>query len=154
MVFNATFNNISVISWCSVLLVEETRAPKENYFPFLLSLMKIRYIFLIMTFVQNLNVVATCAFFVCYKIILWFFTRLKICILLVNYTKRCNPCLLITLEKRVKIFNFIVKSGMWKMNITIYDCDNIYPQLPNCNRGGHGGDRGFTTTCTICADHH
>jgi len=24
MVFNATFNNISVISWCSVLLVEET----------------------------------------------------------------------------------------------------------------------------------
>jgi hypothetical protein len=25
MVFNATFNNISVISWQSVLLVEETR---------------------------------------------------------------------------------------------------------------------------------
>jgi len=25
MVFNATFNNISVISWRSVLLVEETR---------------------------------------------------------------------------------------------------------------------------------
>jgi hypothetical protein len=24
MVFNTTFNNISVISWCSVLLVEET----------------------------------------------------------------------------------------------------------------------------------
>jgi hypothetical protein len=27
MVFNATFNNISVISWRSVLLVEETRVP-------------------------------------------------------------------------------------------------------------------------------
>ena len=27
MVFNATFNNISVISWLSVLLVEETRGP-------------------------------------------------------------------------------------------------------------------------------
>jgi hypothetical protein len=27
MVFNATFNNISVISWWSVLLVEETRVP-------------------------------------------------------------------------------------------------------------------------------
>jgi len=27
MVFNATFNNISVISWQSVLLVEETGGP-------------------------------------------------------------------------------------------------------------------------------
>jgi hypothetical protein len=27
MVFNATFNNISVTSWRSVLLVEETRIP-------------------------------------------------------------------------------------------------------------------------------
>jgi len=27
MVFNATFNNISVISWWSVLLVEKTRVP-------------------------------------------------------------------------------------------------------------------------------
>jgi len=33
MVFNATFNNISVISWQSVLLVEETRVPKENHRP-------------------------------------------------------------------------------------------------------------------------
>jgi hypothetical protein len=32
MVFNATFNNISVIWWWSVLLVEETRAPLENHF--------------------------------------------------------------------------------------------------------------------------
>jgi hypothetical protein len=31
MVFNATFNNISVISWTSVLLVEETRVPGENH---------------------------------------------------------------------------------------------------------------------------
>jgi hypothetical protein len=31
MVFNATFNNISVISWWSVLLVEETEVPRENH---------------------------------------------------------------------------------------------------------------------------
>ena len=31
MVFNATFNNISVISWQSVLLVEETGGPGENH---------------------------------------------------------------------------------------------------------------------------
>jgi hypothetical protein len=31
MVFNATFNNISVISWWSVLLVEETSVPGENH---------------------------------------------------------------------------------------------------------------------------
>jgi hypothetical protein len=30
-VFNATFNNISVISWQSVLLVEETRVLGENH---------------------------------------------------------------------------------------------------------------------------
>jgi hypothetical protein len=33
MVFNATFNNISVISWRSVLLVEETGVPTENHWP-------------------------------------------------------------------------------------------------------------------------
>jgi hypothetical protein len=33
MVFNATFNNISVISWWSLLLVEETRVPGENHRP-------------------------------------------------------------------------------------------------------------------------
>jgi hypothetical protein len=33
MVFNATFNNISVISWQSILLVEETGVPRENYLP-------------------------------------------------------------------------------------------------------------------------
>jgi hypothetical protein len=30
MVFNATFNNISVISWRSVLLVKKTGVPGEN----------------------------------------------------------------------------------------------------------------------------
>jgi hypothetical protein len=33
MVFNDTFNNISVISWQSVLLVEETGEPEENHHP-------------------------------------------------------------------------------------------------------------------------
>ena len=33
MVFNATFNNISVILWLSVLLVEETGGPGENHGP-------------------------------------------------------------------------------------------------------------------------
>jgi hypothetical protein len=31
LVLNATFNNISVISWWSVLLVEETGVPGENH---------------------------------------------------------------------------------------------------------------------------
>ena len=33
IVFNATFNNISVISWRSILLVEETGGPRENHQP-------------------------------------------------------------------------------------------------------------------------
>ena len=33
MVFNATFNNISVISWRSIVLVEETGGPGENHRP-------------------------------------------------------------------------------------------------------------------------
>jgi len=33
MVFNVTFNNNSAISWQSVLLVEETRVPRENHRP-------------------------------------------------------------------------------------------------------------------------
>ena len=33
MVFNATFNNISVLSWWSVLLVEETGVPGKNHRP-------------------------------------------------------------------------------------------------------------------------
>jgi hypothetical protein len=31
MMFNATFNNISVISWRSVLLMEEAEVPGENH---------------------------------------------------------------------------------------------------------------------------
>ena len=33
VVFNATFNNISVITWWSVLLVDETVVPGENHQP-------------------------------------------------------------------------------------------------------------------------
>ena len=33
VVFNATFNNISVISWRSVSFVEETGVPRENHRP-------------------------------------------------------------------------------------------------------------------------
>jgi hypothetical protein len=33
MEFSATFTNISVISWRSVLLVEETRVARENHRP-------------------------------------------------------------------------------------------------------------------------
>jgi hypothetical protein len=33
MVLNATFNNISAITWQSVLLVEETGVPRENHRP-------------------------------------------------------------------------------------------------------------------------
>ena len=33
MTFSITFNNISVISWQSVLLVEETGVPRENHRP-------------------------------------------------------------------------------------------------------------------------
>jgi hypothetical protein len=33
MAINSTFNNISVILWRSVLLVEETGVPGENYRP-------------------------------------------------------------------------------------------------------------------------
>ena len=31
MVFNTPLNNISVISWWSILLVEETGVPRENH---------------------------------------------------------------------------------------------------------------------------
>jgi hypothetical protein len=33
MVFNTTFNNISVILWLSVLLVDETGVTRENHRP-------------------------------------------------------------------------------------------------------------------------
>ena len=34
MMFNATVNNISVISWWSVLVMEETGVPRESHCPF------------------------------------------------------------------------------------------------------------------------
>ena len=34
MVFNATFNNIWVLSWRSVLFIEETGVPGKNHRPF------------------------------------------------------------------------------------------------------------------------
>ena len=33
MVLDATFNNISVMSWLSALLIEVTGVPEENYRP-------------------------------------------------------------------------------------------------------------------------
>ena len=39
MVFNATFNNISVITWRLVLLVEETGLPGKNQCIFVASSM-------------------------------------------------------------------------------------------------------------------
>jgi hypothetical protein len=33
MVFNATFHNISAISWQTVLMVKETQVPRENHRP-------------------------------------------------------------------------------------------------------------------------
>jgi hypothetical protein len=41
MVLNVTFNNISVISWRSVLLGEETRGPEKNFVCIVLSNEKI-----------------------------------------------------------------------------------------------------------------
>ena len=35
VVFITTFNNISALTWCSVLLVEESRVPGENYLHYL-----------------------------------------------------------------------------------------------------------------------
>jgi hypothetical protein len=41
MVLNSTFNNISVISWQSLLLVEETRVPRENHLPVCIKINKV-----------------------------------------------------------------------------------------------------------------
>ena len=40
MVVNATFNNISVISWWSVLLVDETGVPGKNHRPAFIEMNK------------------------------------------------------------------------------------------------------------------
>ena len=42
MVFNATFNNISAISWWSVLLMEEAKVPRENHRPVASHIMLLR----------------------------------------------------------------------------------------------------------------
>ena len=47
MLFNATFNNISVILWLSVLLVEETGIPGENHqnsTKWIVSFLSLKYI--------------------------------------------------------------------------------------------------------------
>jgi len=43
LVFNSTCNNISVISWQSVLLVEETRVSAENHRPVVSLLQTLSY---------------------------------------------------------------------------------------------------------------
>ena len=57
MEFNATFNNISVISWQSVLLVEETgvHVPGENHWPWLVAGRWLLY--------ELWNLIITCNFF-------------------------------------------------------------------------------------------
>jgi hypothetical protein len=57
MMFNATFNNISTISWQSVLLVEETGVPRENHWP-LVSHWKLYHIMLHRVIVEILLNVA------------------------------------------------------------------------------------------------
>jgi len=46
MVFNASFNNISVISWQLVLLLEETGVPGENHRPAANKLTKLYHVML------------------------------------------------------------------------------------------------------------
>ena len=50
MVFNATFNNISVISWRSVLLMEEAEGPRENHWPDWVKLQVTDKLYLIMLY--------------------------------------------------------------------------------------------------------
>ena len=50
MVFNATFNNISVISWRSVLLMEEAEGPRENHWPEWVKLQVTDKLYLIMLY--------------------------------------------------------------------------------------------------------
>ena len=57
MVFNATFNNISVISWWSILLVEETGVPwrplKYIEMPISCIAFEIKYYYLYSNFMIN-----------------------------------------------------------------------------------------------------
>ena len=76
MVFNATFNNISVISWWSVLLVKETGVSGENHWPvtshwqtFIDHIMLYR-VHLTMSGVRTHNMNSSC-----HRIILWIYVR-------------------------------------------------------------------------------
>ena len=55
MVFNATFNNISVISWRSVVLVEETGGPGENHRPVASHRHNVAHLALIEIRTQNIS---------------------------------------------------------------------------------------------------
>ena len=54
MMFNATFNNISLISWQSVLLVEDTGVPGESYRP-ATSHIKLHLVYPAMSGIQTHN---------------------------------------------------------------------------------------------------
>ena len=56
MVFNATFNNISVISWWSVLLVEATGVPGKNKVTYILYHIMLYQVHLAMSGFQTHNV--------------------------------------------------------------------------------------------------
>ena len=57
MVFNVIFNNISVISWRSLLLVEETGGPGGNYIVLLLgSLYNTNLIYVLLKIRQSMPI--------------------------------------------------------------------------------------------------
>jgi hypothetical protein len=60
MVFNATFNNISVISWRSDLFVEETRVPCGNHRPVVSywQMLSLNFIVCLMVFNATFNTIS------------------------------------------------------------------------------------------------